>query len=326
MTGADLPSVQTVLVTGGSGFLGRAAVRHLLQSGARVRSFQRNSRQRPDVDVRIGDVRDPVAIAEALRGVDVVIHAAGLAHVFRHAESAPFADINAGGSEVVARASVSAGVRHFVHVSSVAVYGSSERGAHEAPVTPPPGPYGRSKAEAEERVLAAASGSSMRLTILRLATLYGEEDRGNVQRLLRLIDSGRFRWIGAGENRKSLLHVDDAGRACLRPLAAAGDPVEIYNVSAAPVRMRDVVEGLAVPLGRALPRWYVPTPVASGLSAALSVVAPALGRPLATWLNDDVYPAGRFEERFRFSTQVSLAEGLARQVAWWRAQPGAGCR
>jgi nucleoside-diphosphate-sugar epimerase len=318
--------VNAVLVTGGSGFLGQAVVRQLLRAGKPVRAFQRHPMSGRDVDAHTGDVRDPAAVEQAVRGMDAVIHAAGLAHVFRDARSAPFAEVNERGTEVVATAAAAAGVRHFVHVSSVSVYGSAANGAHEETICAPAGAYAVSKAAAERRVIEAAASSGMRVTILRLATLYGEGDRGNVQRLLRLIDRGRFVWVGEGTNRKSLIHVDDAARACVQPLALDGDPVDTYNVSAPAVSMREIVEELGRALGRTLPGWHIPTPVASAASAAALVLIPPLGRSLAKWLNDDVYPGARFEERFRFSTEVSLAEGVARQVAWWRAGGGGSAR
>jgi nucleoside-diphosphate-sugar epimerase len=318
--------VSGVLVTGGSGFLGRAVVRELLRAGMSVRSFQRHPVPGHNVDAYTGDVRDSGAVEKAVLGVDAVIHTAGLAHVFRDARSAPFADVNERGTDVVARAAVAAGVRHFVHVSSVSVYGSPANGAHEEAVHAPAGAYAVSKAAAERRVIEAAAGSGMRVTILRLATLYGEGDRGNVQRLLQLIDRGRFAWVGVGTNRKSLIHVADAARACVQPVTFSGDPVETYNVSALPVSVREIVEELGRALNRPLPRWYIPTPVASAASTAALVLIPPVGRSLAKWLNDDVYPAGRFEQRFKFSTEVSLAEGMARQVAWWRARAGGSDR
>jgi len=83
-------------------------------------------------------------------------------------------------------------------------------------LTPNPvGPYALSKYNAKLRAIEIARDSGMALTILRLATLYGEGDPGNVGRLLRTLDRGRFLWIGDGSNRKSLLHKGDAARACM---------------------------------------------------------------------------------------------------------------
>ena len=65
------------------------------------------------------------------------------------------------------------------------------------------------------------------LTILRMATLYGEGDPGNVARLMRAIDLGRFIWIGNGMNRKSLLHKEDAARASLEVAKTPASGIQV---------------------------------------------------------------------------------------------------
>lgn len=319
-----------MLVTGGTGFLGRAIMQSLRDAGHDPRSLQRRP-SADDTSALSGDVRDEAALTRALQGADAVIHAAGLAHVFRGVAQAPFADVNERGTDVVARAAVSSGVAHFVLISSVAVYGDGPGRTDEDAPCRPVGPYAVSKAAAEGRAIAALRGSPVRLTILRVATLYGEGDRGNVQRLLRAISRGRFVWIGRGTNRKTLVHVADAARACVLPLARRGDAVEVYNVAAPPVTMRAVVEGLARALGRAVPSWHLPPALALALARAARPVMPAQGRALeqaiVRWLSDDVYPAEKLSRRFDFEPRVALAEGLERQVAWWRrsARDGSGC-
>ena len=317
--------MKTVLVTGGSGFLGRAIVEEVRSTGGAVRTLQRRAAPASDVGALVGDVRDPAAVAAAVEGVDVVVHAAGLAHVFHGVASAPFHEINERGAAVVAAAAVAAGVSHFVHISSVAVYGGSGAAGVEGAPCRPEGDYARSKAAAEARVVDAVRGSSTRVTILRLATLYGEDDRGNVQKLLQLIAAGRFVWVGTGANFKSLIHVRDAARACAAVVdseAGRGATAEIYNVSAAPVVMREIVGEIARALGHPVPRWHVPDAAARMLSAAAGWAAPARARSLKKWLHDDVYPAERFEQRFHVVPRVTLREGIARQVRAWRVSAG----
>ena len=69
----------------------------------------------------------------------------------------------------------------------------------------------------------------MALTILRLATLYGEGDPGNVGRLMRTLDRGRFLWIGDGSNRKSLLYKGDAASARMVTVERPSSGVNVYN-------------------------------------------------------------------------------------------------
>jgi nucleoside-diphosphate-sugar epimerase len=110
----------------------------------------------------------------------------------------------------------------LILISSVSVYGPYTLGLYDEN-TPcrPVGPYPLSKFHAELRAIEIADKSGMALTILRLATLYGEGDPGNVGRLIRSLDQGRFVWIGDGSNRKSLLYKRDAARACV---AVASSP------------------------------------------------------------------------------------------------------
>jgi nucleoside-diphosphate-sugar epimerase len=166
----------------------------------------------------------------------------------------------------------------------------------------------------------------MHLTILRLATLYGEGDPGNVARLMRLIDRGRFIWVGDGSNRKSLMHREDAARACVTAACSPDGGIRIYNVSALVCCVRDLVEGLAVALGRQIRRFRIPPPLAVGLTGVASRIAGGRSlfgtaeTALHKWLADDVYDGRRFENAFGFRPRVGLAEGLQREVAWYRNQ------
>jgi nucleoside-diphosphate-sugar epimerase len=275
------------------------------------------------------DVRDRAAVGQAMGGADAVVHAAGLAHVFTHTESAAFHDVNVTGTEVVARAAVAANVRTLVVVSSVAVYGMQDDRREDSPPRPID-PYGTSKAEAEQAARRVVADSATRLVIIRLGTLYGEGDRGNVQRLLSTIAAGRFVAVGTAGNRKSLLHVEDAARACIMPVLAPGGPAGVFNVAGEPVVMRDVIGGLAAALGRRAPRWHVPLGLARAAAAGAAIVRPSFGRAiqrtLAKWGAEDVYPSDRFERAYGFRPSIAWSDGARRQVEWWKHTQGAAAR
>ncbi len=327
--------LRCVLVTGANGFLGSELVRQAANDGMRVRATGR--REAPlisGIDYFCADVLDPESLRPAIDGVGTVIHAAGLAHVFdrSQAEDVRFEAVNATGTANVARTAAQAGVQHFILISSVAVYGDDVSARDENSVCRPEGPYAKSKWEAEQRAIEIAGANGMRLTILRLATLYGEGDSGNVARLMRAIDRGRFVWVGDGSNRKSLIHREDAVRACMSVLNTSEAGINTYNVSAPPCTMRHVVEGLATALSRRLSRWHVPASVALWLAWMAGALTRGHGRmgnlnpTLKKWLADDFYVASKFRQRFDFETHVALAEGLRREVAWYRSlrlQPNA---
>ena len=322
-----------VLVTGAAGFLGSAIVYCLQTAGRTVRCTDVLSP--PPIELPSYapvDLTDPAAAEPLLQGVGAIIHAAGLTQQFRRSPEgvrALFA-VNVDATEMLARAAVAAQIEHFVLISSVAVYGvHSSTPCVETTVCHPVDPYAKSKYEAEQAVIRSVRQSNMRVTILRLATVFGERDRGNVARLMRLIDLGRFVWIGNGSNRKTLIHRDDAARAAAMALARDhGEQVEIYNVCASARTMREVVAGLASAMQRRTPRWHIPatwarrgTGVASLLAGNRGPTA-SLRNSVKRWLDDDLYDGRKFQQDFGFSPQVPLAEGLRREVAWYRSSSG----
>jgi nucleoside-diphosphate-sugar epimerase len=216
----------------------------------------------------------------------------------------------------LALAAAQAGVRRFVLVSSVAVYGPHAAGEiDETADCRPATPYARSKLAAEQGLMEIAAQAGMQTVILRPVTLYGDHDPGNVGRLLEAIDRGRFVWIGSGANRKSLIHREDAARACL--LAALEPPRQphgCYNVAGSSPTMREIVEQLSDELQRPIPRLRVP----SGLAKALVPRPTRWRRTLDKWLRDDVYSGRRFACDYGFEPRIALAEGLRRQVAAYR--------
>jgi GlcNAc-P-P-Und epimerase len=316
-----------VLITGAAGFLGRRIVQEAADAGLGVRAVDRmDFRFRAPVECSKVDILDATSLCHTMAGVAAVIHAAGLVNPSGRyrPDSSEFHRINENGTANVFQVAIEAGVRHLVLVSSVSVYGGSPPGgADENAECSPQEPYAESKWRAELRAREIADRAGVRLTILRLATLYGEEDPGNIGHLMRWIDSGRFLWIGHGLNQKSLLHRDDAARACLRTLQSSKPGASVFNVTSDPCRMRDIVGGLAKFLGRKLPGWHFPEPVALRLAGLLSFPhkGPPVGikRSLQKWLADDVYPGARFAQAFNFKPQIELEDGLRREVAWYRA-------
>jgi nucleoside-diphosphate-sugar epimerase len=270
------------------------------------------------------DVREPATLRPALEGVSCVIHAAGLAHVRDRgaAASADFRGINELGTANVALAAAQAGVRHIVLVSSVAVYGDNPGGARDesAPCVPLT-PYALSKWHGEQRAARAVAGTATSLTVLRLATVYGEEDPGNVAVLMRAIDRRRFVWIGRGNNLKTIIHREDAAQACLLAARDRRDGTRVFNVAAIPCPMAEIVAGFAVALGRRVPRVRVPAAAALSAARVLAAISGRRWQPdqaVRKWLADDAYRSDEIRRELGFEARVSLGDGLRREVAWYR--------
>jgi nucleoside-diphosphate-sugar epimerase len=316
-----------VFVTGASGFLGSGIVKQGKAAGLSVTATDRRPKaQFAGEHFIAGDILNFPGLSEALRGIDCVCHVAGLAHIFRMSPdiAGEFHSVNVAGTEKMARAAVNAHVPHFVFISSVSVYGGTAQGKDETSECCPEGPYAVSKLQAEQSLIELCQKERMNLTILRLATLYGEEDPGNVARLIGSIERGRFIWLGKGENRKSLLHRDDAARACLAAVCHPVDGINVYNVSASARKMKDVVEAIAFALGMDIPFWHVPANFTLNSAKILKSLSFNRGRlsriheKLQKWLADDYYDTDKFCNTFNFKARVSLEEGIKREVKWYR--------
>ena len=320
------PSSKQLLVTGGSGFLGSKIVDLALDAGWKVRTLDRDSRTRDArVEMCVGDIADCAILHQACEGVSAVVHAAGLAHVFgpRSRDLAAFCAVNETGTRNVVDAALEADVAHVVLISSVSVYGPHDAAVcDETAPCRPEGPYAVSKWRGELAASERIAKSGAALTILRMATIYGEGDRGNVAKLIAALDRGRFLWPGSGQNHKSLIYRDDAARACLCALEAPAAGIGIFNVSVPAVTMREIVTAICQGLERPVPRLGIP----QSFLLAASAIAGALGDPgqlrqrFQKFIRDDVYSGSRFETAYGFHPAVSLAEGMRREVNFMRSQ------
>ena len=238
-----------VLVTGATGFLGRRLAKALVRCGARPVLLVRNAAKvAPEladhVDIVHGDVRDPVALAEATKDVDAVFHCAAV--TTNKAPASVHEEINVEATGLVVQAAGEAGARRVVHTSSVVVYGLAPPGGAADEETPLDRSvsrwdhYLRTKVAAEDLAREqAARFEGLELVIVRLGLLYGP-DRPPAPGIAPV---GPFHLLmGAGRNRLPYTHVDDAVDALL--LAAIVDEAadQAYNVvGEVPLSVRAIV-------------------------------------------------------------------------------------
>ena len=222
---------QSWLITGSSGFVGRALLARLATFNQRpplLRLLERRPTEPPTVfQSCAGDLGDPQSLRRACEGIDTVIHLAGIAHV-GNAASAEARAINLDGSLSLLRMAIDAGVRRFVFLSSTL---SSDQSIQ----------YGRDKHAVEEALLAAAAAGSIEVVILRAVNIYGVGMRGNIAAMIRLISSGVLPRLPKLTNRLSLVGVDDVVSALLlaATLDSPADPSALMAKLAIRVTLTD---------------------------------------------------------------------------------------
>lgn len=293
-----------VLVTGGHGFIGAAACARIAPAHEVIAASRRDG-----VDVTRAETLGP-----ALAGVEAVVHAAvdGRASILQ-------------GTANLLAAARAAGVRRFVHLSSVAVYGAAEGAVRETtPRAPADAGYGLWKAEAEALVEAERG---MEVVILRPALVYGPGDPLWIGKMARRLRNGSLGPMGAaGEGLADLVHVQDVAQAIAQALA--GQP-GTYNLGGPePVTWNTYLARLAAALG------VTPRPLSPGTlawRARVALPAKALARLLPplrgalpeAWLDAPgagelalfrrraTYPWDAAHAGLGWSPRIGLGQGLA---------------
>ncbi|MDP3651356.1 MAG: SDR family oxidoreductase [Rhodoferax sp.] len=208
-----------LLVTGSSGFVGRAVCAELIARKYDVRRVVRDRHissggQHSNV-IGLGVIGSGTDWFDALDGVDVVVHLAARVHVMHDSEGDPltaFRAVNVEGTLNLARQAAAAEVKRFVFISSVKVNGEctdSGRAFTEADVPNPQDAYGLSKHEAEKGLRQIAENTGMEVVIIRPPLVYGPGVKANFAALMHAVRRGWPLPLGAVHNQRSLVSLDN---------------------------------------------------------------------------------------------------------------------
>jgi lipopolysaccharide/colanic/teichoic acid biosynthesis glycosyltransferase/nucleoside-diphosphate-sugar epimerase len=308
-----------ILVTGASGFVGRALCAEAIRRALPVRAAVRESCAwiPPGCEcARIDGLSAETDWSGALRGVSTVIHLAARVHVMREDAADPlaaFRAVNAAGTERLARQAVECGVKRLVFVASVKVVGEATSGEAKFSESDPPMPrdaYGISKWEAEQALWKIARHSALEGVVVRPPLVYGAGVKGNFAALVAAL---RWRWplpFASVDNARSLIYVGnlvDALLLCAEHPAAAGRTYLVCDGE-------DLsTPGLLRRLGKAMgkpPRLW---PCPPGL---LRTMASAVGQGIRIdrLLGSLRVDAARIRRELGWSPPYSVDEGLAASV------------
>lgn len=322
-------TVETVLVTGVTGFVGSHVLAAYSGHGLRLRALvrKRSDAERlsaQGIECVLGSLEDPDALRTAMRGVDAVLH---LAAVTKARSMDDYQRANVAGTQVVVEALLQAEPRpkRLVYLSSLAAVGPSREGR---PVTAEDVPrpltmYGRTKL-AGEKVCEAVS-ELVEVAILRAPAVYGPRDR-DVFEVFRLANQGVVLLPNGPTRRLQMIHAADLARSLL--LAATAERVSgVYHVAEAQSYVwDDMARMVADAVGKRARIVKVPGAAISAAAAVSESIAGLLGK--TTIFNRDkahelLAPGWLCETElarrdFGFEAHIALPDGLKQTAKWYR--------
>ncbi|KPJ52393.1 hypothetical protein AMJ39_07985 [candidate division TA06 bacterium DG_24] len=231
-----------LLVTGGAGFIGSNFVRRMLREhperkmmildaltyAGNLDNFSEEERSHPNFDFRHGDIRDPKAVADAMKGADQVIHFAAETHVDRSIDNAdPFVSTDVKGTQVLLEALRRSDVERFIHISTSEVYGTAE----SVPMTEdhplkPMSPYAGCKVGADRLAYSYYATYDLPIVIIRPFNNYGPNqfpEKLIPFFILNALQDKPLPMYGDGKNTRDWVFVEDCceglGRALAQDLA-----------------------------------------------------------------------------------------------------------
>lgn len=303
------------LVTGASGFVGRALCARLQAQGVPWRPVVR----RPDPAFTHGlmmQIEPDANWRPFLADVDCIIHLAARVHVQNDTLTDPllaYRQQNVAATLKLARQAAQAGVKRFVYLSSVKVHGEASGTrpfmAEDAPA--PQDPYGVSKWEAEQALTALAAETGLELVIIRPPLVYGPGVKANFLLLMQLVARGWPLPLGSVHNRRSMVYLDNLidliWHCCHRPQAVGRTFLVSDGVD---VSTAQLVRALASAMGRRA--WLLPCPPSFLYWGAWLAGRRGVAERLLGSLQVDIAAT---EHCLGWQPPVSFDEGIAATVA-----------
>ncbi len=309
-----------VLVTGAGGFVGGALCRVLAVAGFDVVAGTRNG-ELPASGLetrRIGDLSDKDVLADAVAGIDMVVHLAAHAHVLADIELGPlsaYRRINVSGTRLIAETALDAGIKRLVFLSSVKVNGE-QTGARPFGEDDPPAPedaYGISKWEAEQALAAVALGTAMETFILRSPLVYGPGVRANFLSLLKLCSAPLPLPFGTVTgNRRSLIYLGNLSDAIRHVLTHDGGGGTYLVSDGEDLSTAEMVRRIRHALGRSA--GLFPAPQALLRAALTGVGKGAASDRLFESLAVD---SSRITRDTGWRAPFSVDDGLSATASWF---------
>lgn len=310
-----------LFITGANGFIGQALVEQASNAGYGVVACTR----KPAVfssqvkNIVVPDLHHESSVKEALQGIDVVIHLAARVHVMKEEGYNPLAQyraVNVDTTLALAKQAAALGVKRFIYMSSIKVNGEST--AKGVPFTPrdlpaPIDPYGVSKMQAEEGLMALAASTGMEVVIIRPPLIYGPKVKANFASMMKWVYARVPLPLGGVHNLRSMVYLGnlvDLILVCVKHPAAKN---QVFLVSDDDdISVAQLIRKLAFAMNVNI--VLAPIPAALLKLAAGLVGKQAVAQRLCDSLQVDI---SKTKTMLGWVPPFTLKQGLALTVKWF---------
>ena len=322
-----------VLVTGGTGFTGKALVKRLLDEGHQVVSLDYQEGLKTDeirswgADVVIGSVTDKQVVEKCMQGVEIVHH---LAAAFRelNVPNSYYDEVNVGGTKIVLESALQHKVKKFIYCSTCGVHGNIDNppGGEDAPIAPADY-YQRTKFEAEPLVKEYCK-KGMPTVIVRPAAIYGPGDPERFFMIFRRVKNGRFPMFGNGKTYYHPLYIDNLVDALVLAMAEGKGVGEAYLIADEEyVEIEDLVRrtAKAIDVEVKIPHFPVMPLVIAGhicekICKPFGITPPIFPRRVDWYRQNRAFKIDKAKRELGYQPKVGLDEGLKRTGEWYKQE------
>jgi len=323
-----------ILVTGGTGFTGKALVRRLLDDGHQVVALDYKEGLKTEelrqwgAEVVIGTVTDRECVKRCMQGVEIVQH---LAAAFRelNVPESHYDHVNVDGTRICLEEAHAAGVKKFIYCSTCGIHGNVKDPPTDEDHNIAPADYYQStKYKAEPVCLDFMKQTGMPVTILRPSAIYGPGDPERFQMIFRRVARGRFPMFGSGKKLYHPVSIDNLVDAFVLAMDLNKGNGEAYLIADEEyVSIKDLVQRI----GRALdvdvkikhyPIWpvIIAGHVCEKVCTPLRITPPIFPRRVDWYRQNRAFNINKAKRDLGYNPKVGLDEGLRRTGEWYRQE------
>ncbi len=317
-----------IIVTGGSGFLGKFVLRKLVDEGYETVNLinKTSSKIKGVKEIKTDNISFDF-LKQIIAGADTIIHMAA-ALGWTKADYDYYYKINTLFPENMVKAAISSGIKNFIYISSAGVYGKgTKQGVIDENFPPTPEDnYEKTKYEGEKAVLKFKD--KINIKIIRPGWIYGPEDKRTLK-LFRTINKGYFFIAGKGDGKQTPVFVEDIAEGIILLMKSKNIPSgEIFNMSSDEIlTIEEMVKTIAKTLNKKILPFKIPllplkllAKSLDAISKPLGITLPLTSSSLAFFERSKPLSIEKAKKLFNYSPKIKFKEGMKITIAWYKKQ------